>query len=62
MTLSHETFRGLLRLLEREHGQTRELRPLERFVFEVFLDDGAEYRLRWPRGVRNPVWEVTRQH
>ena len=61
MTLSHAAFRGLLRQLEQEHGPTQELLPLERFVFRVFLDDDAEYRLRWPSGVRNPAWEVTRQ-
>ena len=62
MTLTHDTFRDLLRQLEQEHGLVQELRPLERFIFAVFLDDGTEYQLRWPRGVRNPAWEVTRRH
>ena len=62
MTLSHETLRGLVMQLEQQHGSAQELRPLERFVFMVFLDDGAEYQLRWPSGVRNPAWEVTRRH
>jgi len=62
MTLSHEILRGLVLQLEQQHGLAQELRPLERFHFTVFLDDGAEYELRWPRGVRNPAWEVTRRH
>jgi hypothetical protein len=62
MTLSHETLRGLVIQLEQQHGLAQALRPLERFLFMVSLDDGAEYQLRWPRGVRNPAWEVTRRH
>jgi len=61
MTLNHGAFRDLLSQLEQQHGATQELRPLEHFVFVVLLDDGAEYQLRWPRGVRNPIWEVARQ-
>jgi hypothetical protein len=48
--------------LEQQHGSAQALRPLEQFLFMVSLDDGAEYQLRWPRGVRNPAWEVTRRH
>jgi hypothetical protein len=62
MTLSHETLRGLVMQLEQQHGSAQALRPLEQFLFMVSLDDGAEYQLRWPRGVRNPAWEVTRRH
>ena len=62
MTLSHETLRGLVIQLEQQHGLAQALRPLERFLFMVSLDDGAEYQLRWPCGVRNPAWEVTRRH
>jgi hypothetical protein len=62
MTLNQETLRGLLMQLEQQHGAAQELRPLEPFLFTVFLDDGAEYQLRWPRGVRNPAWEVNRLH
>jgi hypothetical protein len=62
MTLNQETLRGLLMQLEQQHGSTQELRPVEPFLFTVFLDDGAEYQLRWPRGVRNPAWEVNRRH
>jgi hypothetical protein len=61
MTLSHGAFRDLLNQLERQHGATQELRSPDHFVFVVLLDDGAEYLLRWPRGVRNPIWEVARQ-
>jgi hypothetical protein len=27
----------------------------------VRFDDGAAFQIRWPRGVRNPVWEVARR-
>jgi len=62
MTQIHHAFRRLLHQLEQEHGPSQELRPLERCVFTVFLDDGAEFQLRWPRGGRSPAWEVTRLH
>jgi len=61
MTLSHQTLRELIAALAREHGEERGLWPRERFALEVHFDDGAEYRLRWPRGVRNPAWEVCRE-
>jgi hypothetical protein len=62
MTYSHEMFRGLLMQLEQEHGSAQQLRALDRRVLMVVLDDGSEFHLRWPRGVRNPAWEVTRRH
>jgi hypothetical protein len=61
MTLSRDELRTLIRQLEQEHGAEQGLWSLQRFVMEVLFDDGAEYQLRWPRGVRNPVWEVVRQ-
>jgi hypothetical protein len=61
MTLSRDELRILIRQLEHEHGAEQGLWPRERFVMKVLFDDGAEYELRWPRGVRNPCWEVVRE-
>lgn len=61
MTLSRQALRELISALEREHGEERGLWPAERFTLTVFFDDGAEYRFRWPRGARNPAWEIERQ-
>jgi hypothetical protein len=62
MSLSHASLRSLIAQLEREHGPEQGVWSAERFVFRVWFDDGAEYQLRWPRGVRNPTWEVVREH
>jgi hypothetical protein len=63
MTLSRKGLRNLIAQLEREHGEERGVWPREHepFSLTVYFDDGAEYRLRWPRGVRNPAWEVIRE-
>lgn len=61
MSLDRASLRSLIHLLERDHGAERGVWATERFSFRVWFDDGAEYRLRWPRGVRNPVWEVVRE-
>ena len=61
MTLSRETFRRLISQLENEHGAEQGTWPVSPFTFKVCFDDGAEYRIRWPRGVANPVWEVVRE-
>ena len=61
MPLNRATLRALIGQLEREHGPERGVWPAERFTFRVWFDDGAEYRLRWPRGVSNPAWEVVRE-
>lgn len=61
MTLSRETFRSLIRQLEHEHGPEQGTYAACRFTFTVHFDDGAAYQIRWPRGVRNPVWEVARR-
>jgi len=60
MTLSRNTLRSLISQLEQEHGSEQGLWPVQRFVLRVLFDDGAEYQLRWPRGVPNPAWEVVR--
>jgi hypothetical protein len=62
MSLSHASLRSLIAQLEREHGPEQGVFPAERFAFRVWFDDGAEYRLRWPRGVANPAWEIVREH
>lgn len=61
MSLTRETLRYLIGHLEQEHGQEQGVWPVQRFVLIVHFDDGAEYQLRWPRGVKTPAWEVTRQ-
>lgn len=60
MTLDRTTLRGLIATLEIDHGEERGVWPLQRFTLAVLFDDGAEYHLRWPRGVRTPAWEITR--
>jgi len=61
MSLSRASLRLLISELEREHGAEQGVWPAGRFAFRVWFDDGAEYRLRWPRGARNPAWEVIRE-
>jgi hypothetical protein len=61
MSLSHASLRLLIAQLEREHGSEQGVWPAERFAFRVWFDDGAEYRLRWQRGVPTPSWEVIRE-
>jgi hypothetical protein len=61
MALNRHTLRQLIALLEQEHGQECGLSSIERFTLAVRFDDGAEYRLRWPRGVPTPAWEVARE-
>lgn len=60
MTLNRQSLRELIATLERAHGEERGVWPREPFAMAVFFDDGAEYELRWPRGVKNPAWEVHR--
>lgn len=59
--LTRETLRSWIRHLEQEQGAEQGLFPIQRFVLMVWFDDGTEYELRWPRGVKNPAWVVTRQ-
>lgn len=61
MTLSRQHLRELIAALERQHGEERGLWPRQRFALAVHFDDGAEYQLRWPRGARNPAWEISRR-
>jgi hypothetical protein len=61
MALNRHTLRQLIALLDQEHGQECGLSSIERFTLAVRFDDGAEYRLRWPRGVPTPAWEVARE-
>ena len=61
MSLTHASLRRLISELEREHGAEQGVWPAEPFAFRLWFDDGAEYHLRWPRGARNPAWEVIRE-
>jgi hypothetical protein len=61
MSLSHASLRFLISQLERDHGPEQGVWSTERFVFRVWFDDGAQYRLCWPRGSHNPAWEVIRE-
>ena len=61
MPLNRTNLRSLIGQLEREHGAERGVWSAEKFTFRVWFDDGAEYRLRWPRGAANPAWEVVRE-
>jgi hypothetical protein len=61
MSLNQASLRLVISQLERVHGAEQGVWPAERFSFRVWFDDGAEYRLRWPRGAANPAWEVVRE-